>query len=131
MRKKRVEVGDHTFGDGEFRLHTTTSKLRKILAPGVFEDLQAKNAIRLIYDSWDSTYRPQLKRLVGQKIQGHIWGDLRYLRHSIAHRDSRGVNDIKKAKLIKNFEPGQKITLTHEIMAKSSWKLKIGIQNFR
>lgn len=116
--EKRVEEADHIFGDGEFRIHTTTSKLRKILLPGVFEDLQAKNAIKIIYDSWEDTYRPKLEDLIDQKIQGDIWGDLRYLRHSIAHRDSKGVEDIKKAKIIKNFAPGQKIILTREIMAK-------------
>ena len=125
--EKRVEETDHMFGVGEFRVHTTTSKLRKILALGSFEDLQAKNAIKLIYDSWESTYRPQLKELVGQEIQGDIWGDLRYLRNSIAHRDSRGVDGIKNAKIIKNFASGQKIVLTHEIMA----QIQLAIENWR
>lgn len=125
--EKRVEETDHMFGDGEFRVYTTTSKLRKILAPGVFEDLQAKNVIKLIYDSWESTYRPQLKELVGQEIQGDIWGDLRYLRNSITHRDSRGVDGIKNAKIIKNFAPGQKIVLTHEVMA----QIQLAIENWR
>jgi hypothetical protein len=124
--EKRVEDANHMFGDGVFRAHTTTSKLRKILSPGVFEDLQAKNAIKLIYDSWESTYRPQLEKLVGQKIQGDIWGDLRHLRNSIAHRDSKGVDEINKAKLIKNFIPGQKITLTQEVMA----QIQIEIENW-
>lgn len=114
---KRVEEADHMFGEGEFRVQTTTSKLRNILAPGVFEDLQAKNAIKLIYDSWETKYRPQLQNLVDQEIQGDIWGDLRYLRNSIVHRDSLGIEGIEKAKLIKHFVPGQKITLIQEIMA--------------
>ena len=116
--ERRVEEADHMFGEGEFRVQTTTAKLRRLLAPGEFENLQAKNAIKLVYDSWDNTYRPQLENLVGSKLQGDIWGDLRYLRQSITHRDSKGVDGISRAKIIKDFAPGQKIVLKHEIMAK-------------
>jgi len=115
--ERRVEEADHMLGDGEFRIYATTSKMRKILSPGVFEDLQAKNAIKIIYDSWEIC-RSRTQNLLGRKIQGDIWGDLRYLRNSIVHKNSRGDDGIKKAKLITDFVPGQKITLTHEIMAK-------------
>lgn len=128
--ERRVEEADHILGDGEFRTYTTTSKMRKILSPGVFEDLQAKNAIKIIYDSWEIC-RSQMKKLLGREIQGDIWGDLRYLRHSIVHKNSRGRDDIKKAKLITNFVPGQKIILTHEIMAKIQHEIENWYEEFQ
>lgn len=115
--EKRLADQDHVFSAGEFQLQTSTKKIRKILAPGDFENGQAKNTIKILYDSWESSYRPLLEELVGE-IQSDIWGDLRYLRQSIAHRDSKGVDQIKKAKLIRDFLPGQEIILTASIMGR-------------
>lgn len=115
---------DHVFFVEQFRVQTTTKKIRKILAPGAFENLQAKNTVKIVYDSWESTFRPRLQELVEEKILSNIWGELGWIRQSIAHRDSKGVDKLKKAKLIVDFAPGQEIILTHAIMEKIKQELE-------
>lgn len=123
--ERRIEQQDHFIPpDGEFKLQVNTKKLRKVLAPGVFENLQAKNAIKIVYDSWDSTYRPRFKELMGEQIQGDIWGELRWIRHSLAHRDSKGVEELKRAKLITDFAPGEEIVFVPAIMEKIRLELE-------
>ena len=123
--ERRIELQDHFIPpDGEFKLQVNTKKLRKVLAPGVFENLQAKNAIKIVYDSWDSTYRPRFKELMGEQIQGDIWGELRWIRHSLAHRDSKGVEELKRAKLITDFAPGEEIVFVPGIMEKIRLELE-------
>lgn len=115
--ERRIEQQDHILPpDGEFKLQVNTKKVRKVLAPGVFENLQAKNVIKIVYDAWDTPYRGDLEKLVGERIQSDIWGDLGWIRQSIVHRNSRGVDKLKKAKLITAFKPGQGILFTPEIM---------------
>lgn len=66
---RRIEQQDYfILPDGEFKLQVNRKKIRKVLAPGVFENLQSKNAIKVMYDSWDSSYRPRLEGLIGEKI---------------------------------------------------------------
>ena len=122
--EERIAEKDHIFSDGEFQVQTKTKNLRKILAPGNFENVQAKNAVKIVYDSWESLYRPMLEELLGEKLQSDIWGDLGYLRHSITHRNSKGTDKIKNTKLIKNFIPGQEIILTPTIMEKIRQELE-------
>lgn len=114
---RHVDEVDHMFGEGEFRVQTNTARLRSLLVPGAFENLQAKNAIKLIYDSWENGCRKKLNDLVGEEVKGDIWGDLGKLRDSITHHDSIAIDRIEGNKIIKDFKPGQKIILTHGIMA--------------
>jgi len=121
----RIAQQDHFIPpDAEFKLQANTKKIRKILISGVFENLQARNAIKIVYDSWESSYGPQLEGLVGEKIQGNIWGDLRHLRQSITHRDSKAVPELKNAKLITGFMPKQEIVLIPEMMEKIRQELE-------
>lgn len=123
--ERRIEQQDHFIPpDGEFKLQVNTKKIRKVLAPGVFENLQAKNAIKIVYDSWESTYRPRFKELMGEQIQGDIWGELRWIRHSLAHRDAKGVEELKRAKLITDFAPGEEIVLAPAMMEKIRLELE-------
>ena len=123
--ERRIEQQDHFIPpDGEFKIQVNTKKIRKVLAPGVFENLQARNAIKVVYDSWDSSYRPRLEVLVGEKIQVDIWGDLRHLRRSITHRDSKAMPEMKHAKLITGFIPEEEIILTPEVMEKIRQELE-------
>lgn len=123
--KRRIEQQDHFIPpDGEFKLQVNTKKIRKVLALGVFENLQARNAIKIVYDSWESTYRPRFKELMGEQIQGDIWGELRWIRHSLAHRDAKGVEELKRAKLITDFAPGKEIVFAPAIMEKIRLELE-------
>ena len=115
---RRVDEADHMFGDGEFRVQINTARLRRLLVPGTFENLQAKNAIKLIYDSWENGCRKKLNDLVGEEVKGDIWGDLGKLRDSITHHDSIAIDRVGGNKIIRDFKPGQEIILTHDIMAK-------------
>ena len=103
--ERLLEEQDHIFSDGEFQVQICTKKIRKILAPGSFENLQAKNAVKIVYDGWESSYRKRLGDLVGESIQGDIWGDLRHIRRSITHRNSKGVEELNHAKLITGLIP--------------------------
>jgi hypothetical protein len=95
-----------------------------------FEDIQAKNAIKVIYDDWESFYRKKLEMLLDCTIHGDIWGDLNHIRQSITHRRSIGIDKLKHAKLIKDFSPGQKVILTSEIMEKIREELEKWYTNF-
>ncbi len=116
--EKRITEQDHIFSEGEFGVQTQTKRVRIILTPGYFENFQAKNVVKVIYDSWESTYRPKLEKLLGVKIQSHIWGDLSYIRHSITHRSSKGIEKLANAKLIRDFKPGEEVILTSNVMEK-------------
>ncbi|MFA6915054.1 MAG: hypothetical protein WC222_01530 [Parachlamydiales bacterium] len=122
--ERRLGEQDHVFFVEEFRVQTTTKNIREILEPGSFENLQAKNTVKIVYDSWESTYRPRLQKLVEEEIQSEIWGELGWIRQSITHRDSKGTDKLKKAKLITDFAPGQQIILTHAIMEKIKQELE-------
>jgi hypothetical protein len=121
--ENRLAEQDHVFSIDGFQIQTNTKKIRVLLSPGYFENLQAKNAIKLLYDTWES-YRPKLEKLIGDKIQSDIWGDLGHLRQSIAHRNSRAIKKLKNAKKIKDFIPGQEIILTQKIMRKIGEELE-------
>lgn len=122
--ERRLSEQDHIFSDEEFQVQVNTRKVRKALMPGVFENLQAKNTLKIVYDSWESIYRPQLKKFIGEEVRGDVWGDLRLIRHSLAHRDAKAIEGIKKAKLITSFVPGQEIVLTPAIMGKIGQELE-------
>ncbi len=133
--EKRLAEQDHVFSDGEFRVQTSTKKIRKILAPGSFENLQAKNAVKIVYDSWES-YRNNLEDLIGgEKIQSEIWGELRHIRRSITHRNSKGVEELRNAQLITGLMPDQEIILTPALMEKigrelENWYTEFLMKNF-
>jgi hypothetical protein len=130
--ERRIEQQDHFIPpEGEFKLQVNTKKIRKVLAPGVFENLQAKNAIKIVYDAWDSPYRDDLEKLVGEQIQSDIWGELGWIRQSIVHRNSKGVDKLKKAKLITAFKPGQEIIFTPEIMEQIRQELENWYRDFQ
>lgn len=83
-----------------------------------FGNIQAKNSIKTLYDDWESYYRPKLEELLGKPIQSDIWGDLGLIRQSITHRRSLGFEKLKNAKIITDFKPGEKISLTPAVMEK-------------
>lgn len=127
-----VTEQSYYIGDEECKIQTTTKRLRSILVPGYYEDRQAQNAIVCIYDHWESFYRVEIKNLlVGNDVSGDIWGDLRYIRHSISHHRSISTDALKKAKLIKDFLPGQKIVLTKQIMEKIRQEFDNWYHDFR
>ena len=99
-------------------MQTNTYDLKNILIAQNLEDLQAKNAIKAIYDDWDFFYQKKLNQLLGITIEADIWKDLEYIRQSITHRRSLGTHHLKYAKLIKDFGPGEKIILTPHVMEK-------------
>lgn len=135
--KKEGYIADrqHIFSNDQFKVQTNTWCLRNILAPHNFEDIQAKHVIKIIYDDWNSFYRIKLEDLLGIKIQSDIWGDLGYIRHSITHRRSMGIDKLRHAKLIKDFSPGQKVIFNSKIMEKireelDKWYTDFSMQYF-
>jgi len=133
--ERKIEEECHMFSDDEFTIQTTTKNLRKILIPGNFENFQAKKVIQTIYDDWESIYRNELEEILGVSVQGDIWGDLRLIRHSISHRGSIGVEELKNTKLIKDFKPNQEVIFTSTIMENireelENWYTKFLMKHF-
>jgi hypothetical protein len=109
-------IQDHILINQNFPLQVTTKQLRMTIDPENFENIQAKNVIKVIYDDWDFYYRKKLEELLSKTIQSDIWRDLGYIRQSITHRRSLGVDKLKNAKIITDFKPGEKIILTSSVM---------------
>ncbi len=60
------------------------------------------------------------KEVVDERLKEHashnLWGDIRYLRTSIVHKQGIAISDVAKCKLIKWFKPGDPIVVTPERM---------------
>jgi hypothetical protein len=117
-----IDNRDQIIVQGGCRVQLRTTQIKDVVKN--FENLQAKNAIKVIYDDWESYYRKRLEELLGHPVQGDIWGDLGCIRQSITHRRSLGVDKLKNAKIIKDFKPGDKIILTPAIMEKIQYELE-------
>ncbi|GGC28277.1 hypothetical protein [Brevibacterium sediminis] len=72
--------------------------------------------ITLIFARWENYYRPEFARLEGvelNKISSDVMGDLRHLRHDIAHHNGVVSKDHGvKCKTVTRFNVGDKIILS-------------------
>jgi hypothetical protein len=121
---RRIEQQSHIFEEGEFKIQVTTAQLNRNLEPGHWGNMQAQRAFKVIYDDWESYYRVEMEKLLGVPVVGDIWGDLRYIRQSLTHRRNIGVEELKKAKVIKDFLPGVPVIFTPTIMEKIRLELE-------
>ncbi len=67
-----------------------------------------------IYSYWEDYYRNKIAQAIGKKkheIKSDFFGDIRYLRQLIIHNKSLAIGDISKCKIVKWFNPGDKIQM--------------------
>lgn len=75
--------------------------------------------IVMLYSYWEDYFREELAEARGMKakdIQVDIWGDIMLLRHSIIHKNGIASPDINKAKILKWYQPDDKIFINQEKM---------------
>ena len=51
------------------------------------------------------------RSILSKHVISNIWGDIRYLRHSILHNNSIANKDVVRCKILKYFSPGDSIKL--------------------
>lgn len=56
------------------------------------------------------------RKILNKYIISDLWGDIKYLRHSIIHNNGIANSDIGKCKIFKWFKPGDPIALDYEKM---------------
>ncbi|MBN1941904.1 MAG: hypothetical protein JW849_01290 [Phycisphaerae bacterium] len=56
------------------------------------------------------------KKRLNIHVNSDFWGDIRYLRQSILHHNGIAISDVSKCKLLKWFQPGDKIELDYQKM---------------
>lgn len=56
------------------------------------------------------------RNILNTHVANDFWGDMKYLRHSIVHKNGMAVSGISRCKIIKWFSPGEKIELDYEKM---------------
>ena len=86
----------------------------------------ANVCIVAFYEFWNDYLRREYCRAKGYNDGTHeelwqhasfdLWGDIRHLRTSIVHNRSIAINEIRKCKLIKWFQPGDLISISPEQM---------------
>lgn len=100
---------------------------------GAFNEQQVCWAIIVfIYTFWDDEIRPQIAKIRGVEkddVKLDVFGDLRLVRRAIIHdKGALSENDHKKLKkMAALFEPGEKVSLSHDQMHKLFIHLKQGI----
>jgi len=68
-----------------------------------------------LLDPKESDHKIVKQRL--RKYASHdLWGDLSYFRNSIVHKQGIANSDVAKCKLIKWFNPGDRVVITPERM---------------
>jgi hypothetical protein len=83
---------------------TTKQALEGMQMQGPFSQLIAHGLLVWIYTLWDSRYRSEIAAEVGVETNNlccDVMGDLRYLRHWIAHTNCTADKDYKKLKVLK------------------------------
>ncbi|VAW17333.1 hypothetical protein MNBD_BACTEROID05-730 [hydrothermal vent metagenome] len=93
----------------------------------------AANCIVALYGYWEEYLRIEIgvakgvidqgatncdvtREILNQHVTNDLWGDLRHLRNSIVHNNGVAYPKIKNCKIIKCFQPGDKVALDYNKM---------------
>jgi hypothetical protein len=63
-----------------------------------------------------SVINDEARKILNKHVISNIWGDIRYLRHSMLHNNSIANKDVARCKILKCFSPGDSIKLDFNIM---------------
>lgn len=72
-----------------------------------------------MYSYWEVYLRNEIANALGKEkneIKHPIWGDMRWLRHSVIHHDCIAKPEIVKCEIIKWYKPGDQIRLSFQQM---------------
>ncbi len=64
----------------------------------------------------DAENAEKTRDILNTYVANDFWGDMKYLRHSIVHKNGMAASDISRCKIIKWFSPDEKIELDYEKM---------------
>lgn len=73
----------------------------------------------MIYQFWEDKYREEIalsKGISKSDLNSNLFGDIRYLRHSIIHNNGRGIDEVDKCKLLKWFRAEDQIVIDSKKM---------------
>ncbi len=95
---------------------TTQGELKRKNSPGGSNDIFIANmCLVAVYSFWEDWYRGEIERalhLQKNGIKAPIFGDVRWIRHSIVHHRGVAVPEIEKCEVLRWFKPGEKIEIT-------------------
>lgn len=84
-----------------------------------------------IYQYWENYYRKEIADEMGKKnLEVDIMGDLKYFRESIIHHRGIAIKNIKKCKILKWYQEGERINIDKEKFEEIIWRIKDGVNNF-
>ncbi len=63
-----------------------------------------------------TTDNKEIQNILNKHVVNDFWGDMRWLRNSILHKNGTANSDISKCKLLKWFKPGEHINLDFDKM---------------
>lgn len=82
---------------------------------GINQILLGNLSIVFIYQLWEDNYRSRFSNALGlskDDLKADVFGDLRYLRQSIVHNQSRAISEVEKCRLIKWYSHQDNIFIT-------------------
>jgi hypothetical protein len=72
----------------------------------------------LIYTQWEHNFRPRFAAALGtplEEVKDDLMGDIRLLRNDVIHHHGIATKDHSgRCKLLRWFEPGERILITYE-----------------
>lgn len=89
------------------------------------------NCLVSLYSYWQDYLRREIAIAMGlikgemnkleeteilKNIAFDIWGDIRFLRNSIIHNNSIAISDVRNCKILRFFQPGNRVDLDFERM---------------
>ena len=109
-------------------LHVVTQEeLKARNAPGGQNYIFAGNmSLVTIYQYWEKRFRPQLAAALGKStddLEVDVMGDVRRYRNSILHDDAVADANVGKNKVLKWFQPGDRVVITTNHLSELVWKL--------
>ena len=93
----------------------------------------ANVCIVAFYDFWNDYLRREYCRAKGHRDGTHeelrryasfdLWGDIRHLRTSIVHNRGIAIDEMRRCKLVRCLQPGQRISISPEQMRSIFYEL--------
>lgn len=69
-----------------------------------------------VYQFWEDQFRDEIATALAvpkDRVKASVFGDLRYLRHSIIHNGGTATSDVDRCEILRWFRRGDRIALEH------------------
>ncbi len=93
---------------------TLTALVNRNLPDGYHMQFLGRMCIVALFHYWDDDFRPRLATALGKdpsELTHDAFGDLRYLRRSVIHRQGRAMDECATSKILPRFTPGTELVL--------------------